>query len=174
MSPHLRAIAAALWLAGMATAATAQQTDPSPAASAASAAPAASATPARVGGYRSAFEGYKTFNEQSVLSWRDSNNVVGRIGGWQSYAREGQGGAPAGSGEPSAASSDKSAAPAMPAGHGGMKMNDPMPPAAAGPAPAKAPMNAPMTMPTPAPKAKPLTAPASAAMPGGHTGHQKP
>lgn len=166
MSPQFRAIAAALWLAGMATAVTAQQPGPTPAASAASPARAASAAPARAGSYRSAFEGYKTFNEQPVLSWRESNNVVGRIGGWQAYAREGQGGPAAGSDATPAASSDKAGAPAMPAAHGGMKMADPMPPAAAGSAPAKTP--------TPAPTAKPAAAPASAAMPSGHTGHQKP
>lgn len=172
MSPHLRAIAAALWLAGLATGATAQQTAPSPAASAASSAPAASPTPARGGAYRSAFEGYKTFNEQPVLSWRESNNVVCRIGGWQAYAREGQGGPTAAGGDTSATPSDKAAAPAMPAGHSGMKMADPMPPATAGSAPAKAPMA--MPAPAPMPKAKPAAAPASASMPGGHTGHQKP
>lgn len=172
MSPQFRAIAAALWLAGMATAVAAQP-GPSPAASAASPTSAASAASARAGSYRSAFEGYKTFNEQPVLPWRDSNNVVGRIGGWQAYAREGQGGAPAGSSDTPTGSSEKTAAPGMPAGHGGMKMApDPTPPAAAGSAPAGAPMKAPMTM--PAPKAKPSTAPASAAMPSGHTGHQKP
>lgn len=159
MSPHFRAIAAALWLAGMATAVTAQQSGPSPA-------QAASAAPARANSYRSAFEGYRTFNDQGLLSWRESNNVVGRIGGWQAYAREGQGGAPAGSGDTPVTSPEKTAAPAMPAGHGGMKMVDPMPPAAAGSAPARTPMKA--------PNAKPTAAPASAAMPSGHTGHQKP
>lgn len=167
MSPQFRAIAAALWLAGMVTAVTAQQTGPKPAANAASSAPAGYAPPARAGGYRSAFEGYKAFNEQPVLSWRESNSVVGRIGGWQAYAREGQGGPTATGGDTPAASPDKTAAPAMPAAHGGMKMADPM-------SPAKAPMNAPMTMPMPAPKAKPAAAPASAAAPSGHTGHQKP
>lgn len=173
MSPKLRALAAALGLAGMVTAGKAQQPGPARPASAVSPATAASAAVNRAGGYRSSFDGYKAFNEQPVLSWRESNSVVGRIGGWQAYAREGQGGAPAGSGDAPAVSLDKAEMPGMPAGHGGMKMADPMPPAAAGSAPATTPMKAPMPMPAPAPKAKPATAPASAAMPGGHTGHQK-
>jgi len=42
--------------------------------------------------FRSAFEGYRGFGEQPVGSWRQANDLVGRIGGWQAYAREGQGG----------------------------------------------------------------------------------
>jgi hypothetical protein len=42
--------------------------------------------------YRSTFEGYRGFAEQPVVSWREANDLVGRIGGWQAYAREGQGG----------------------------------------------------------------------------------
>ena len=60
------------------------------------AAPAsASSTSTKV--YRSAFEGYRPFKDQPVQSWREANDLVGQIGGWQAYAREGQGGPPAGS-----------------------------------------------------------------------------
>lgn len=52
-------------------------------------APAAAASGSA--GYRSAFEGYRGFGEQPVESWREANDLVGRIGGWQAYAREGQG-----------------------------------------------------------------------------------
>ena len=38
--------------------------------------------------YRSAFEGYRRFGDQKVQPWRDANDTVGRIGGWQAYARE--------------------------------------------------------------------------------------
>lgn len=55
-------------------------------------------------GYRSAFAGYRPFTEQPVGSWRGANDVVGRIGGWQAYAREGQGGPVAGSASSPAAS----------------------------------------------------------------------
>ena len=40
--------------------------------------------------YRSAFTRYKPFADQSVLSWREVNDEVGRIGGWRVYAREAQ------------------------------------------------------------------------------------
>lgn len=93
-------------------------------------APSVSAAPsAGALSYRSAFEGYRPLNDQPVLPWRESNDVVGRIGGWQSYAREGQGGAPASTTEmPAAAASQGKPAPAavaapaaMPGGHTGHK-----------------------------------------------------
>jgi hypothetical protein len=40
--------------------------------------------------YRSAFRGYRTPAEDVVISWRDANDLVGRIGGWRVYAREAQ------------------------------------------------------------------------------------
>jgi hypothetical protein len=40
--------------------------------------------------YRSAFRGYRTPAEDVVTSWRDANDLVGRIGGWRVYAREAQ------------------------------------------------------------------------------------
>ena len=63
-----------------------------------SAAPPASAASASGMGYRSAFEGYRSFKDQPIQSWREANDLVGQIGGWQAYAREGQGGPSAGSG----------------------------------------------------------------------------
>ena len=105
--------------------------------------PGASATPAESPAYRSAFEGYRPLTDQPVLRWRESNDVVGRIGGWQAYSREGQGGAPAGAAEipvkapasipdaarnsagsavpPKAASAPDAAPAAMPGGHTGHK-----------------------------------------------------
>jgi len=66
---------------------------PAPARLASGAASAASASqPVTGSGYRSAFDGYRRFEEQKVLSWRESNDLVGRIGGWQAYARESAGG----------------------------------------------------------------------------------
>ena len=66
------------------------------ASSAATAHPARASAPAsgpgRALALRSAFEGYRGFSEQPVGSWRQANDLVGRIGGWQAYAREGQGG----------------------------------------------------------------------------------
>lgn len=155
-------------------------------------APSASAAPsAGASSYRSAFEGYRPLTDQPVLPWRQSNDVVGRIGGWQSYAREGQGGAPAGTAEmpAPAASQGKPAMPAMPsvpAGHEGMKMPSrgnaepaPMAPMGSNSNPSKAPMKmqAPSTGSANADaRSKATSAPvaASAAMPSGHTGHKQP
>lgn len=47
--------------------------------------------PAASSAYRSAFTGYRAFAEQSLTPWRQANDAVGQIGGWQAYAREGQG-----------------------------------------------------------------------------------
>lgn len=38
--------------------------------------------------YRSAFDGYRRFADEPVRSWIESNETVGRIGGWKAYARE--------------------------------------------------------------------------------------
>ncbi len=37
---------------------------------------------------RSAFEDYRRFADEPVADWRTTNDRVGRIGGWQAYARE--------------------------------------------------------------------------------------
>ena len=63
---------------------------PKTAASSSASAPAAPASASPMA-YRSAFEGYRGLTEQPVQSWSESNDTVGRIGGWQVYAREGQG-----------------------------------------------------------------------------------
>ena len=202
MSLTLRTAVPALLLASSVGVVLAQQpvaekaSAPSAAASppkgvAAAAATAASAAPAGASIYRSAFEGYRPLTDQPVLPWRESNDVVGRIGGWQSYAREGQGGAPAdAAATPSpAASQGKSGMPAMPgmpAGHEGMKMPSTgsgtpaaMPAMGSNANPPKSPMKMLASRPDPAnsaapPKATTAPAAASAAMPGGHTGHKQP
>jgi hypothetical protein len=43
--------------------------------------------------YRSAFEGYRNHKDEPLIPWRQANETVGRIGGWQAYAREAQGAA---------------------------------------------------------------------------------
>lgn len=40
--------------------------------------------------YRSAFAGYRGFSDDKLLSWREANEAVARIGGWRAYAREAQ------------------------------------------------------------------------------------
>ena len=204
MSLKLRTVVTTVLLANATTAVLAQQTGAvrpaGPAVSAsgvangnAQLAPAASASAAAasgVRGYKSAFSGYRAYAEQPVQSWRESNDVVGRIGGWQAYAREGQGGPVAGSGdkqEPAAMQGkpEMPTMPGMPAGHGGMNMQAPagstpaapMAPATSGAMPSKAPMKMPARGLKPlATSAQPPSAAASAALatPGAHTGHQKP
>jgi hypothetical protein len=72
-------------------------------------------------GYRSPFEGYRGFTEQPVVSWREANELVGRIGGWQAYAREGQ--APVKAAPETRAPAAPAAASAPPpGGHSGHKM----------------------------------------------------
>ena len=145
---------------------------PAPAASSVATAATAASAPASPLGYRSAFEGYKGLTDQPVQSWREANDTVGRIGGWQSYAREGQGGPTAGSAPPSEGKGTTDM-PGMPAGHGGMKMPSsgsgsgaPMPPAASTPGPGKSPVKA------APPNSNSPAAPAS--MPADHKGKMKP
>ena len=149
-----------------------------PAASSATAmAAGAAASSASPMAYRSAFEGYKGLTEQPVQSWRESNDTVGRIGGWQSYAREGQGGPVAGSAPPTEAKgmANMPGMSGMPADHGGMKMPSsgggsasPMAPAANASGLSKAPAKMPPQ------KAKVPAGSASTAMPADHTGQMKP
>ncbi|MBC7957044.1 MAG: hypothetical protein H7Y33_14385 [Cytophagales bacterium] len=95
MTTRLRGIAAATLIASTSMAGLAQTKPATPATSASTAIPATPAIPAAAArsssGYQSAFDGYRVFNEQKVLSWRESNDLVGRIGGWQAYAREAAG-----------------------------------------------------------------------------------
>jgi hypothetical protein len=122
-------------------------------------APGASAPTAKPAPYRSAFEGYRRFEDQRIQSWREANDNVGRIGGWQTYAREaaGEGASPTPAGE-----------------HSQNK-----------PAPGQAKLQAP-TASTPGASPEPVKAPApapakTASMPhddhkghGGHSTHKKP
>lgn len=38
--------------------------------------------------YQSPLDDYRGFNAEPVQSWREANDRVGRIGGWQTYAQE--------------------------------------------------------------------------------------
>jgi len=91
-----------------------------------SAAPPASAASTSGTGYRSAFEGYRSFQDQPVQSWRQANDLVGQIGGWQAYAREGQGGPPADSAPGASAPASARSMSGMP----GMRMPSPSAPTA--------------------------------------------
>lgn len=50
-----------------------------------------SSEPSASSAYRSAFADYRPFAEQPLTPWRQANDAVAQIGGWQAYAREGQG-----------------------------------------------------------------------------------
>jgi len=58
--------------------------------------------------YRSALTGYRSFRDEKVSSWQESNANVARIGGWRTYTREArepepaQRDAPAAAGQPHA------------------------------------------------------------------------
>jgi hypothetical protein len=43
-----------------------------------------------------ALEGYRSFSDEEVRSWKEANDTVGRIGGWRAYGREAQANPPAG------------------------------------------------------------------------------
>ena len=53
---------------------------------------AAPTAPAPTFEYRSAFEGYRSFESGEVQDWRKANDTVREIGGWRAYAREIQAG----------------------------------------------------------------------------------
>lgn len=38
--------------------------------------------------YQSPLKAYQGFSEQSLHNWREANELVGRIGGWRTYAQE--------------------------------------------------------------------------------------
>ena len=39
---------------------------------------------------RSAFEGYRAYNDEALSNWKAANENVARIGGWREYARQAQ------------------------------------------------------------------------------------
>jgi hypothetical protein len=82
--PHFVFRCIAMACAALAATAVAQQTPPR-----AARASAQDAAPSSV--YRSAWSGYRPFADEKVISWKDANDEVGRIGGWRTYLRESQG-----------------------------------------------------------------------------------
>ena len=84
--------------------------------------------------YQSSLSQYRRLDDGKLISWRDANDTVTRIGGWRVYAREAQQPDAAPSAAPSAsAPAVRPASPAsapqsskmvkpMLAGHGGHKM----------------------------------------------------
>ena len=38
--------------------------------------------------HESAFAGYRAFTDEKVVSWRATNDLVQKLGGWQAFARD--------------------------------------------------------------------------------------
>lgn len=66
------------------------QAGPASGGAAAPVAPPAAATSTAPAEYRSAFEGYQPYTEEKIISWKEANDLTGRIGGWRAYAKEAQ------------------------------------------------------------------------------------
>jgi hypothetical protein len=45
--------------------------------------------------YQSVFDSYQPFADEKLAPWKESNDTVGKVGGWRAYAREAAGAAPA-------------------------------------------------------------------------------
>ncbi|HSV50721.1 MAG TPA: hypothetical protein VLJ57_01290 [Burkholderiaceae bacterium] len=63
--------------------------------------------------YQSALEGYQPYRDEKIKPWKESNDTVGRVGGWRAYAKEAAEPASQGNTAPAA-----SGAPNPHAGHG--------------------------------------------------------
>ena len=53
-------------------------------------APGSSPTKPSTNPVRSAFDGYRAYNDNAVSNWKAANENVARIGGWREYARQAQ------------------------------------------------------------------------------------
>lgn len=73
--------------------------------------------------YQSSLSNYRAFADERLMSWKEANDNVGRIGGWRAYAKEAQ--EPAGESMPPRANTSVPAdsAKPMPGRQGGHKMN---------------------------------------------------
>jgi hypothetical protein len=67
--------------------------------------------------YESSFAQYRRLGDEKLISWREANDTVSRIGGWRVYAREAQ--------QPETAPAEKPMQSAPPA----TEPTRPMPPA---------------------------------------------
>ena len=74
--------------------------------------------------YVSPFKQYQPLGDEAVTSWKAANDLVGKIGGWQVYAKEAQEPAPAaGQPNPRDQQPEPQAKPPAHSGHSGHKMN---------------------------------------------------
>jgi hypothetical protein len=77
--------------------------------------------------FESSFSQYQRFSDQKLISWREANDTVTRIGGWRVYAREAQQPDPVPAQKPMQPSPPAADEPAksMPQGHDGHKTHAP-------------------------------------------------
>lgn len=68
--------------------------------------------------YRSNLADYRVLSDEKVTSWKETNDKVGRIGGWRAYAKEAQESEPTAD-KPAPADATK----LMRGGHDGHKMH---------------------------------------------------
>lgn len=66
--------------------------------------------------YRSTFDGFQPFSDEKVVSWKEANDNVGRIGGWREYAKEARQKGGASSAPPAAAPADQASSDPSTAG----------------------------------------------------------
>jgi hypothetical protein len=69
--------------------------------------------------HRAPLAGYQPFSDEKVVSWKEANDTVGRIGGWREYARESQQPGAAAPVSRGGAGTAPAPTPAPAAGHGG-------------------------------------------------------
>ncbi len=69
--------------------------------------------------YESSFTHYRRLSDEKLVSWREANDTVARIGGWRVYAREAQQPNPEPLSKPPQADEPAQTTQPMPASHGG-------------------------------------------------------
>ena len=74
--------------------------------------------------HESSFAQYRRLSDEKLISWREANDAVARIGGWRVYAREAQQAEPASPAAPtaSAPATSTSTPTPKPSTHDGHKM----------------------------------------------------
>lgn len=75
--------------------------------------------------YRSSLADYRGLSDEKLTPWKETNDNVGRVGGWRAYAKEAQAPESAGDSAPRTAEKPIQAEGAKPmqGGHGGHKMD---------------------------------------------------
>jgi hypothetical protein len=111
------------WTLSIATAAPLAWAQPAPGGSKPDPQDATASVPQFI--YRSSLADYRVLSDEKLTSWKETNDNVGRIGGWRAYAKEAQAPGSAGDSVPRTAEKPVSADGAKPVqgGHGGHRMD---------------------------------------------------